>query len=347
MALEMLFAAALAHVCADLAGLGSTSERDGRRTALALALAAGVVPVFDNLVEGQVNLLVTLLAALALRDAERGRPARAAFALAGAVHVKLVPIVLAAAFAAWRRTRLLAWLALALVAVGMAPLAWRVGTLGVAAGVGAWAADYADFWHAILWPAASANQVAGVPQLFAPNFALRGTLARLFVDGTALSPFPADADRHGALLAALPAPVVHAAGTLVGLAAIGAALVACRAARDPGHRVAAAGLLLVAAALAAPSFWQHHFVVVGIAGAGLWRVLAPAPRRTQCIAWTVALGPLVATTTLPFAAALVSARFEHGPYRDVRELGVPTAAAIVFLVTGLVVTLARRSSRIA
>src|SRR5262249_21299032 len=161
------------------------------------------------------------------------------------------------------------WLAFALVALGLLPLAWRVATMGMGPGTGAFGSDYVDFWHAILWPAASADHVAGGEQLFAPHFSLRATPSRLFVAGTALSPFPGQAARRGPLLLALPPPLVHA--TSIGLGGITAALWTCqRSGGDHRRRVAAAGLLLLAGALAAPSFWEHHFVTLALAGAGLW-----------------------------------------------------------------------------
>jgi hypothetical protein len=337
MALEVVLAVALARTCATLAGLDGAAERqrDRRRTALALALAAGVVPVFDNLVEGQVNLLVTWLAAVAVRDAERGADRRAAFALAAAAHVKLVPIVLAGAFLVWRRTRLLAWLAVALVVVALLPLGWRVASLGIGPGLAAFAADYADFWSRIVWPGASARRVAGVEQLFAPNVSIHATLARLF-DDVALSPFPALAERRGPLLLALPSAAVTALSAGLGLAALAAALGLCaHVAADPGRRIAAAGLVLVAGALASPSCWQHHLVVLAIAGAGLWRVAArsPGPPRRRRLA--LAATPLVAAMTVPFVPALVSQAFENGLYRDLREWGVPTLAAVAFYLTVL------------
>ena len=339
MALEILGAIGLARTCAALAGLAA-ADRAGRRAALATALAVGIVPVFDNLAEGQVNLLIAWLCALAVLESERGRPARAAFALAGAVHVKLVPIVLAGAFAAWRRWRVLGWLGVALVTVALLPWPWRVATLGPRAGIVAGAHDYRDFWHAILWPAARADAVAGEPQAFAPNYSLRGTLARLFVAGTPLTPFPADAGRRGPLLVPLPSAAVHAAGTLLGLAVVGAALLACRrTADDPTGRAAAAGLLLAAGGLAGPTFWPHHLVVLAVAGAGLWRVLATRPRRTRIAAALGAVAPLVATLTLPFVAVHFFGGADTGVYRDVRELGLPTAAVLAFVVTGLAVTL--------
>lgn len=341
MALEVLFAIALARAGAALAGLADAA-RDDRRTALAIALAAALVPVFDNVAEGQVNLLIAWLCAVAVLEAERGRDARAAFALAAAVHVKLVPIVLAGAFALWRRPRLLGWLAVALVTVALLPWPWRVATLGARAGTAAAVHDYGDFWHVILGPAARADEIAGGAQSFAPNYSLRGTLARLFVAGTPLTPFPADAERRGPLLVALPAASVNAVGRLLGLGVLGAALVACRrTAADPRRRAAAAGLLLTAGGLAGPTFWPHHLVVLGVAGAGLWRALAIAPRRTQTVAWVAALGPLAATLTVPFAAVQLFGASETGVYRDVRELGLPTAAVLAFLVTGLAITLRR------
>src|SRR5262249_5671092 len=187
MALAVVSALALARIAAALAAL-APDDADARRTGLALALVALVVPVYDNFAEGQVNLLVAWLSCVAVLEAERGRHRRAAFALAAAVHIKIVPIVLAGAFAVWRRSEVLRWLALAVVALGLLPLAWRVTTMGVGPGTGAFGRDYVDFWHAILWPAASADHVAGVEQLFAPNFSLHATLSRLFVQGAALSP---------------------------------------------------------------------------------------------------------------------------------------------------------------
>ncbi len=341
MALEVCFALLLARIVAALAGLGAASS-DARRTALAIALAVLIVPVFDNFAEGQVNLLVALLSAIALLEAERGRNGRAAFALAAAVHIKLVPIVLAGAFLTWRRVRLLVSLGAALVAVGLLPLVWRVGTMGVGAGTTAFVGDYADFGRAILWPAASASQIAGAEQMFAPNYSLRGTLSRLFVDGVALSPFPHLADRRGPLLFAVPRGAVDAASSVLGLAAIATALWTCRrAAGDPTRRVAAAGLLLLAGALAGPTFWQHHFVVLGVAGAGLWRMLASQPGGRRVLTWTGALMPLVVTITLPFFAALLAIGFDAEIYRRVSELGLPTAAAVAFFVVATVATLRR------
>jgi alpha-1,2-mannosyltransferase len=341
MAFEVVFALALARQGALLAGL-ALGQREARRTALALALAAGVVPVFDNLAEGQVNLLVALLCVVALLEAERDRNVRAGFALAAAVHIKLLPIVLIGAFLLWRRTRLVCWTAVALLVVGLLPLVWRVATMGAGAGTGTFANDYVGFWNAILWPAASTAEVAGAAQLFAPNFSLRGTLARLFVEGTALSPFPQLAQRRGSLLLAAPRPFVDAASTAVALLGIATALWSCRrCAADPIRRVAAAGSLLVAGALAGPTFWQHHFVILGVAGAGLWPVLAAKAPHTRRLAWTCALAPLVATVTVPFAIALLFGGFESAPYRALREYGLPTGAVLIFLATALAVT-ARR-----
>jgi hypothetical protein len=330
MALLVLSAAALARVAGALAGI-APEERSTARTALALALAALLVPVFDNLAEGQVNLVIALLVTLAVCEVEIGRDARAAFALAAATHVKLVPIVLAGAFVVWRRPRLLAWLALALVLVGLLPLPWRVAGLGVGPGITAFVNDYVDFGRAILWPAASAQRIAGVEQLFAPNFSLRGTLARLFVAGTPLSPFPADAARQGPLLTPLAAPVVQTVATAGGIVALLVALLVCwRGRGDRARRIAGAGLVLGAGALTGPSFWQHHFVILVVAGAGLWRMLADRPPRTRAVVWTLALLPLVVTVTLPFFVALVTG-VQTGGYRALREWGAPTGAVLVFL----------------
>lgn len=338
MALEVGFAVMLARALAVLGGLDAASA-DARRAALAAALVAGIVPVHDNLAEGQVNLLVVLCSALALVEAERGRDGRAAFALAAAVHVKLVPIVLAAAFLTWRRVRLLLWVGVALVVIGLLPLGWRVGTLGVGAGTTAFVDDYTGFGDAILWPAASTHAIAGAEQLFAPNYSLRGTLSRLFGDGVALSPFPQLAERRGPLLVALPRRVIDTASSALGLAAIATALFTCwRTAHDPGRRVAAAGLLLLAGALAGPTFWSHHLVVLGVAGAGLWRVTASRSGGRAAIV-TAAVLPLVLTLTIPFFVALVLGGGDGELYRWTTEYGLPTFAAVAFFLVGTSVTL--------
>jgi hypothetical protein len=338
MALEVVFAVALARTAAALAGI-APQDTEARRTALALALAAGIVPVYDNLAEGQANLLVAWLSCVAVLEAERGRDCRAAFALAAAVHIKIVPIALAGAFAVRRRSGIVRWLTLALVALGLLPLAWRVATMGMGPGTGAFGRDYVDFWHAILWPAASADHVAGVEQLFAPNFSLRATLSRLFVEGTALSPFPGQAARRGPLLLALPPPLVHAASIGLGLGGIAAALWTCQRSADDRRRIAAAGLLLLAGALAAPSFWEHHFVALALAVAGLWSVLAARSRYARLGIWVCLLAPLVATITVPFFVALFSAGFGSTFYLALREYGFPTAAAVNVLAVGIAVTI--------
>jgi len=336
MTLEVVCTIALARTAAALAGL-APEDTQGRRTAAALALVALVVPIYDNFVEGQVNVLVAWLCCLSVLEAERGRDRRAAFALAAAVHVKLVPVVLAGAFAVWRRYGILRWLLVALVAVGLLPVAWRVVSMGPGPGMAAFVRDYVDFGHAILWPAASAHEIAGVEQLFAPNFSFRGTLSRLFVEGTALSPFPALAARRGPLLAALPPALVHAVSTGLGLAGITAAVWACRWSRtDSPPRIAAAGLLLLAGGLAGPSFWEHHFVVLALAGAGLWPLLAARRASARHLTWACVVVPLATTITLPFFVALFSAGFETSSFLALREYGLPTLAAVNVLVVGII-----------
>lgn len=217
--------------------------------------------------------------------------------------------------------------------------------MGAAAGLSAFAADYADFTRTILWPGAAAHQVAGVEQLFAPNFSLRAVLARLFIAGVALSPFPADTGRQGPLLLALPRPAVQMLSSVLGLAVLGFTLWTCHRSRDDrARRSAAAGVLLGAGALAGPSFWQHHFVILAVAGAGLWRMLAARSGREQVVVWTIALAPLVATVTLPFFVALVRGA-EGEIYRGLREWGLPTVAALDFLAVAALVTTRRPLAR--
>src|SRR4029077_20206491 len=99
---------------------------------------------------------------------------------------------------------------------------------------------------------------------------------------------------------------------------------------------------LLAGALAAPSFWEHHFVALALAAAGLWSVLAGRSRYARLCTWVCLLTPLVATTTVPFFVALFSAGFESTFYLALREYGFPTAAAVNVLVVGIAVTVPLR-----
>ena len=334
MALQIAFAVALARVSAALAGIDA-GDTDRRRPALALALAAGLAPLAESIGEGQANLVIALLCALAVLEVERGHDRRAAFALAAAVHIKLVPIVLAGAFLAWGRRRAVGWLGIALVIVGCASLPWRVAVLGPGAGMAAFTADYADLWQAILRPAAGEDRLGGVEQLFAPNYALRGTLSRLFVADTALSAFPARADRRGPLVTAVPRAIVNGASSVIGLGMMALALWLCRrSAADPSTRPLAAGLLLLAALLAGPSFWQHGLVSLSLAGAGLWRALGPRLQPPPVAVWAWVAAPFVLTLTVPFL--LHTGGVGSDVYRAIREWGLPTVATVNLFVAGLV-----------
>jgi hypothetical protein len=55
------------------------------------------------------------------------------------------------------------------------------------------------------------------------------------------------------------------------------------------------------------------------------------------------LAPLVATITVPFFVALLSAGFQSTFYLALREYGFPTAAAINVLVVGIVKTIRPQS----
>src|SRR4029450_4898959 len=99
------------------------------------------------------------------------------------------------------------------------------------------------------------------------------------------------------------------------------------------------GLLLLAGALAGPSFWEHHFVALALAAAGLWSVLAARSRDAQLWARVCLVAPLAATMTVPFFVALFSAGFESTFYLALREYGFPTAAAVNVLVLGIAVTI--------
>ena len=143
----------------------------------------------------------------------------------------------------------------------------------------------------------------GRSQLFAPNFSLRGTLARVSSSTASRSRRfrrwrtakvrcswrspRASSTRRARSADSLPWPRRALALPSKGGRSVWRG------------RVTAARFVALAAALASPSFRQHHFVVLAVAGAGLWRVLAAASPRRRVLAWAAAVTPLVATITLP------------------------------------------------
>jgi len=91
MALQIVLAALLARALGSLAGTPEQSAEE-RRTALALALLAMGVGVHANLAEGQINLLIVWLLAMALAAFEQGSLAPRGIFLGGsAAHQGVSP----------------------------------------------------------------------------------------------------------------------------------------------------------------------------------------------------------------------------------------------------------------
>gem|GEM_PF-2711718 len=185
-------------------------------------------PVWEDLLHGQLSLLVAALVVGSWAAFRVGWERLAGALLGLSVSVKLLPAVIVAYFALERRWRVVGWAILTAV-VTTAPAVWVIGAEGVR-----------SFVQNGLPAAASWRGAEG-------NHAVVAPVWRLFAGSQAI------------------APVIDwpfAAGPVSSLMAVAVLLVAGRgvvAERDPDVRfsIAVCGMLL-----AGPLTWQHYFVVL-------------------------------------------------------------------------------------
>lgn len=314
LAVTLWAALALARLCRVGAG------RPTRDLALLLGVAC-FAAVWINLTEGQINLLVVACVASGLARIEEDRPLTGGGLIGAAAHLKVLPIVLVGVLAVQGRWKALAGVALGGLLLLAAPLPWTVGAEGLTEGV-ARAVDLDRQWvQGRLAPSMSSQDPHRLGTSYrAPNHSLSAVLHRWFAEDQLLSNRSGD---RSPLAVALPEPLLRWPGFGgAALLYLGALWLAWRT-REPGRRLgrtAAAGLALVAAALANLLCWTHHLCLLALFLAPLFALAMRDARVGRRAGWL--LGALVVLTFLP--------TIEQAPALDrLAVWGLPTIGVLV------------------
>jgi alpha-1,2-mannosyltransferase len=218
---------------------------------------------------GNTNIVILFLSLAALAAGEARRNGRAGAWLAVASTIKLVPAVLAGWFVARRKWRVLAWFAVWLLAINLAPLELRPEPIGR------------------LW---SSYRQHGVEerlgaQLAEPdNQSLRGFLARTLPDARAVATLWAVAS------------LVVAAGTILILAPMALA--------TRWARTAAASAFFLVGLLISPGSWVVHYTAALLPLAAALRLLLEPGRARPLLLAAFVFANLVYTGST-FARATV------------------------------------------
>jgi hypothetical protein len=203
-------------------------------------------PFWQQMNQGQLNLVLLLLLTIVWVGDRSGRPALAGVALGVATAVKLFPGFLFLYFAARRQWRT----ALAGVASFLAVTALTALVLG--------SQTYGDYVHEVI-------PVVAVFRDWWPNASLAGFWAKLF-DGRAGKTIPL---WHSPVLA--QGAYLVSAAVVVAVVARAASRARSRAEQDYAFSLTLTGMLLVS-----PITWDHYFTMLFLPLVILWAGLPPA-----------------------------------------------------------------------
>lgn len=309
-----------AFLAAAFFGLRRLCRVEDRGRDFALLLLGGVfAATFMNFASGQVNVLLVACMAWALVLIDEDRPIAGGGLLAVGAHLKVLPIVLVGVLVAQRRWRALGGFALGATLLLAAPVPW--------AGVGG-AVDLQSQWvDEVLLPGIESGRPPQRRPVQAPNNSLPAVAGRWFADDERLS----GASRtRSPLLFVLPGRLPARLGVGVAAALYLLALLLAHRLRPShdgapnerhgDHLVGAAGLALMAAALANPLCWTHHLCLAALFLAPLVANAFERPEQHRAVAITLAL--FVGLTLLPILP---------GPaiFDALAVWGAPTAGVLV------------------
>lgn len=256
----------------------------------ALLMTALLVPLTQEMMEGQVNLVVMMLFACGLVDIKRGKDLRGGLWFALAAHLKVIPIVVLLVLLVARRAKAAKGMAFGLLGFALLPLVWTVPNQGLIGGVQDLVINYLDFLEFVFLKAVKTGAPAGFEQYYFFNNSGHAVLHRWF-DGVKLWPYTNQLER-GPLLFSVPEPVLKTLGYFAPLAMYGACCLAAF------KRKGDLGVHLVLAFMAAQFlnilFWEHHLLSLGLLVG-----VALAAGATHKRVW-LAFAPFAGCLTLPF-----------------------------------------------
>jgi hypothetical protein len=267
-------------------------------------------PFRQQVIQGQLNLVLLLLLTGTWAADRSGRPLLAGVLLGTATTIKLFPGFLLLYFLLRRD-----WKAAAAAVISAAVLTGlTAGVVGVAA--------YRDYVTEV------------VPQVGAGfesswwNASLAGFWSRLFNPAT---------DQHH-VLPLWPNPLLAQAGTLLSRLAVVALLVrVVPRARTPAEQDLAFGLVLVGMLLVSPLTWDHYFLLLPLPVVLLWQRLPPG----GITRWLFAVIPLILSLNLKwFFGLTVPGGWPGGmagPVQTLTVVALPFYALLALFVVGLVI----------
>ena len=254
LALQLLLLPLLLFLGVQIANKGTHSSNALQIVTLILLVI--LPPLLSNTMEGQTNILVVTLVAGTLVFLKINRSIPAAFLLALATQLKVIPAIIIVALILARKYRECAWFAGFLGCLSLLPALWLIPRLGFAAALQANLSLHMDFFRYVLFPGLTHQTIAGAEQLFAPNYSIFATLSRYFGEGVALTPF--SPQPAGPLLFAISRGAIQIATAIIGL------LLFIFAARCRKDLILAAVLFYLAGTLLNPSCWEHHLIALSL-----------------------------------------------------------------------------------
>ena len=274
------------------------------RVRLALAVSLTFPPATYNLWHGQMNTVIFLLLALALRDYVGGRRTRCGTILGIAAGIKLAPVVLLLVLA--RR----GW--------------WR----GVAAGAGALAATVLVGVVALGWSVSHQYLTTVLPVLnrdngWIYNQAWNGVVNRLA--------------GHSVLGVGAPTPWLHLVATLLSLATVGVLWVTVRrGARTRTERSAEFACGVVTMLLVGSVIWYpvyvHLLIAIAAAAALAWERRDARPAGRAAAAAFVGIGVVACVAISAMSITGIEA-LSHGPtwWLFLQACSLPAVLAAILL----------------
>jgi len=323
MALQFLLLRGLLGLLSSLGGL------DAARGAAFTSQCAWVLvlPVVGGLIEGQANLLVLVVLTAGLLALREDQDVLGGLLLGLAVQLKVYPVVLLPLLVLLGRTRAARWMSAGTALATGLPLVLSVLLHGVTHGLTWWLDAHRAFLEQVLLPALGDGNVAGIFEYYSSNYSVRAVLHRLFSS----VPFrPMAGVLHGPLVCHVPSVVLGAVSGLVTLSMV--LMAASLAPRVRGRNqalVPAAAVVLCAAQLGSPTFWEHHLV-----GAALLLLCGHAlPLGYAAWRWrAAAVLTLGLTMTLPLLLQLageVTGNQWSSTLTAMRDTGAPLAGVLM------------------
>jgi hypothetical protein len=291
-------------------------------------------PLAGDVEEGQVNLLVMLLLGAGLFQLLDRHERTAGALLAGALHLKVLPVVAAVALVFGRRVRAASSMLIAALLLILLPSLAAAPALGFAALP--YAVEQNWLWLADRFiPVLVSGDLPGSGAIATPGLSLEAVLSRWFTD---LGEAPAR-------LFLLPGGIVQALHRLLTATLVAVALFGTWRDRARARRLAAWTMLLfVAVQLGNELCWPHHLMSLLLVVVFGFLALDGGRRHILLLSGL----PFLFVFSLPALVLVVGSLFDWKPplqvYQHLLQWGAPTLASLALWGTAASLLLRERET---